>query len=100
MGGFFIRRKDLRREIFFISILISIISVLTSYCWWTKDWWRPNTVTGTIVGIEDFIIGFTAGGIMSVIYDFIFNKGYQKINLKHNPLNIYLSLLFMACFTA
>ena len=58
---------------FFTSILICILSVLTSYFWWTKDWWQPLNFTNTVVGFEDFIMGFTSGGIMSVIYNFLLN---------------------------
>ncbi len=95
----FFKRKDLRKEIILTSFFIGILSVLTSYFWWTKDWWRPLTVTGTIVGFEDFIMGFTSGGIMSVIYDYIFRKKYQKVNLKNNIVGAFFVLLFMAIVT-
>lgn len=97
---FLLKRKDLKKEIIFTSILIGILSVLTSYYWWSKDWWKPLTITGTIVGIEDFIMGFTAGGIMSVIYDFIFLKEYRRVDLKCNFIKTCFVLLFMACLTA
>ena len=73
---------------------------MTSFYWWTKDWWRPTTFTGTVVGIEDFVMGFTTGGIMSVIYDLIFNKGYKKTILKHTVYKAYFVGLFMASLTA
>ena len=94
----FIRRKDLRKEMLVISVLIGIISVLTSYFWWTKDWWRPFNITGTVVGFEDFIIGFASGGIMSVIYNFLFNKSYGK-EIKFKPPSALLLLMFMASLT-
>lgn len=96
----FIRRKDLRREIIFISLLASIFNVLSSYLWWTKDWWRPPTITGTVVGVEDMLLGFFCGGIMSVIYDLIFNKKYSKRALKHRPLNAYIFLIFSTSLMA
>src|ERR1035437_8729952 len=67
----FTKRKDLRKEMLSVSILIGILSVVTSYLWWTKDWWRPLTVTGTVVGIEDFTMGFASGVIISIIYNFL-----------------------------
>ncbi len=78
------------------SLLISILSVLTSYFWWTKDWWKPETITGTIVGIEDFIMGFTTGGIMSIAYDFLLNKGYSKLKSKQRLFSGILVMIFMA----
>jgi len=43
----FATRKDLRREMIAISILGGVVSVITGYWWWTIDWWRPQTITGT-----------------------------------------------------
>ncbi len=90
----------MRREIIFISLLASIFNVLSSYLWWTKDWWRPPTITGTVVGVEDMLLGFFCGGIMSVIYDLIFNKKYSKRALKHRPLNAYIFLIFSTSLMA
>jgi len=72
-GTFFIKRKDLRKEMLVISFLFGLgglISELTHI----QDWWQPLTITNTSIGIEDFLIGFAIGGIASVIYNFIFNK--------------------------
>lgn len=91
----FLKRKDLRKEILFTSFLIGVLSVATSYFWWTKDWWRPITITHTIVGIEDFIMGFTSGGIMSVIYDYFLGKTYAKSTVRHGKYAPYLLLVFM-----
>ncbi len=96
----FVRRKDLRKEIIFISCLIGILSVITSYSWWTVDWWRPLTITNTVVGIEDFIMGFTTGGIMSVIYNFIFRNKYKKGVVRCNSKEAYLLLILMGGLTA
>ncbi len=93
------KRKDLRKEMIFASIFVGILSVLTSYFWWTRDWWRPLTITGTVVGVEDFIMGFTSGGIMSVIYNFLLSKTYSKPKVKINFLSVIFLLILMACLT-
>jgi len=95
----FIKRKDLRREILLIGLLGGIASVLTSYFWWTKDWWQPLTITGTTVGIEDFITGFTSGGIMAVIYSYVFGKTYKNICPPPKPVSSFFVLLFLLCLT-
>ena len=55
-------RRDLRKEMLFFSFWIAILSFCSGLFWWTKDWWLPPTMTGTIVGIEDFLVGFGSGG--------------------------------------
>lgn len=93
----FLIRKDLRKEMLLVGIFIGLLSVLTSYFWWTIDWWRPATITGTIVGVEDFLMGFTAGGIMSVIYKVIRNdSSYNRYKFKFYKLSTIILMLFMA----
>ncbi|MEY4440594.1 MAG: hypothetical protein RLY49_220 [Candidatus Parcubacteria bacterium] len=93
---FFIFKPKLRKEILTISFLIGGASVVTSYLWWTKDWWRPQTITGTIVGIEDFIMGFTTGGVMSVLYNFVMNPKIAKRKIK---VNTYFGLFLICLMT-
>lgn len=90
----FFKRKDLRQEMLTMSLLIGIVSVLTSYFWWTVDWWRPLTMTSTKVGIEDFIMGFTTGGIMATIYEVVFKRGLYKRKLHHH-ISGGLTILFL-----
>lgn len=96
----FLKRKDLRREILLGSSSIGILSVLTSYLWWTTDWWKPLTITNTIVGVEDFLLGFFMGGIMSVIYSFILNNRYNKETTIHNVKEAYLLVILMGGITS
>lgn len=96
----FTKRKDLRKEIVSLSAFIGILSVITAYYWWTKDWWRPDNITGTIVGFEDFIMGFTTGGIMSAVYEFLFKKKYQQIGKKYNLIKACFIILFLVCLAS
>lgn len=93
---FFVLKPKLRKEILTISLLIGCASVATSYLWWTKDWWRPQTITGTIVGIEDFIMGFMTGGIMSVLYNFVMNPKVVKRKIR---VNKYFGLVLICLMT-
>lgn len=74
-------RKDLRKEMLLMSTLLAIGGVITEYLWWTIDWWRPQTITGTVVGIEDFLLGWVNGGVAAVIYEIV-TKERQKIKPK------------------
>lgn len=90
----FYKRKDLRQEMLLMSVIIGILSVITSYYWWTIDWWRPLTATGTIIGIEDFIMGFTTGGIMATLYEVVFKRSFYRRKLHHH-ISGGLTLLFL-----
>jgi len=71
--GLYFSRKDTRKEMLWISILMGFAGILTESTH-VLDWWQPITLTGTSVGFEDFLIGFFIGGIASVIYEFIAHK--------------------------
>ena len=73
----FFRRKDTRREMFLVSLLFGVGGVA---CEKTniQDWWQPLTITGTRIGIEDFLIGFAIGGIAAVIYEEIYHKRLRE----------------------
>lgn len=96
----FIIRPDLRKEMLFMSLMIGVLSVATSYYWWTIDWWKPLTLTGTKVGIEDFLMGFTSGGIMATLYEVIFKKALYKRKLHHHLSGGFTILLILAQTTS
>lgn len=80
---FFVRRKDLRREILIISLFVGICGPL-SELWYLRDYWRPETFNGWPIGIEDFLFGFFIGGIASSIYEEFFGKyTYKRIDRKY-----------------
>ncbi|MDD2445054.1 MAG: lycopene cyclase domain-containing protein [Candidatus Nanoarchaeia archaeon] len=76
-------RKNVRKEMLIISLLIGIGGLFAETIY-TIDWWQPLTITGTLIGIEDFLFGFAIGGIGSSIYEVIFKKTVKikKINQK------------------
>ncbi|HEY4505072.1 MAG TPA: lycopene cyclase domain-containing protein [Candidatus Paceibacterota bacterium] len=80
----FLARKDLRQEMLVMSIIVGLLGLATSYYWWTVDWWRPLNITGTRIGVEDFIIAFTSGGIMATLYEVVFKRGLYKRRLHHH----------------
>lgn len=97
----FLFRKDYRKEMIFMSLVIGIGSLVTAYLWWTIDWWRPETITSTRVGIEDFLLGFSNGGIAAVLYGVIYKKRLSKRIKKTNnteAFNICLILFFIIAF--
>ena len=79
----FLFRKDIRREMLIISIAFGIGGILSEFVY-LKDWWNPITITGTRIGIEDFLFGFTIGGIAGVIYKVLFKKTIKDKNILKN----------------
>lgn len=89
----YLRVRVLRRELWLISSLVAVLSLASAYFWWTVDWWRPQTITGTRVGVEDLIIGFASGGVAAF--------GYQAIfGIKFNWPPKYWDWIFLMIFVA
>lgn len=68
-------RKDLQREMLGVSLFAGLAGPLSEF-WYLQDYWRPETFTGTLIGVEDFLFGFFIGGIGAVIYEEIFGKRF------------------------
>lgn len=66
-------RKDIRKEMIIISVICGLAGPVLELIY-ILDWWHPLTITGTSIGIEDFLFGFTTGGVAAVIYEVIFKK--------------------------
>jgi len=97
----YFHRKDLRKEMLFMSILLAFGSLITGYLFWTIDWWRPETITATRVGFEDFILGFANGGIAAVIYEEIYRTHFIKrkaAKKNYYPYVIIFSFIFFISF--
>jgi len=73
----FIKLKEIRSRILFFSFLYGLIGVVFAI-FFTADWWRPQTITGTKVGIEDFLLGFGNGGFASAILLLFFEEKKEK----------------------
>lgn len=98
-GVFFVMRKDVRKEMLTMSLVAGIGSVVTAYIWWTIDWWRPETIIGTRVGIEDFLLGFSNGGIAAVLYEVMTRQRMQKIQNMHSNHIVHALLVVFAGFS-
>lgn len=61
-----------------IGILFIGLGLFAEYFWWLTDWWNPQTVTGTKIGLEDTILSFTLPGISVLVYKFFFKKDLDR----------------------
>lgn len=68
-------RKDTRNEMIVISGMFGLGGVAAEK---TNiiDWWQPLTITGTRIGIEDFVIGFAIGGVAAVVYEVFYHQRF------------------------
>jgi len=90
-------RKDLRREMMIISIFGAVMSVVTGYLWLTYDWWHPETITQTRVGIEDVLLGFGNGGVAAVLYQYVHSAQTTKAHPPNKTAVIMIVLGLMVC---
>lgn len=87
-------RKDIRREMLLVSVLFGIGGVLSEFVH-VQDWWRPLTITGTLLGLEDFFIGMFIGGIAAVIYEEVYKKKIKRKPGKHPLFGLKILIFFI-----
>jgi len=92
--SFFVIRKDLRPYLVKAGIVFGIVGLLTEYFWWTISWWHPATLTGTRIGIEDFLTGFGAIGVMATAYQVFFKKKILVFK-RNTAFSVFLKVLFI-----
>jgi len=82
-----------------MSILFGIGGIISESIY-VQDWWQPLTITDTLIGIEDFLIGALIGGIAAVSYTIVFNKKIKtKSKRKKEELKKNINFIFIAIVT-
>ncbi len=99
----FFLKPDLRKSMLKVSVFLGLYALFFEYFWWTRDWWHPETITYTRVGVEDFLTALGAGGIIMAIYPLLYPKKHLKpISKKTNTLKgillIWLQIFIMILF--
>jgi len=83
---FFWKWPNRRIPMLVVGLMFLPVGLGAEYFWWTIDWWHPQTITGTRLGIEDAILSFSLPGISILIYKFFFKKdleGRFELNRKY-----------------
>lgn len=81
---FWIKFKDNRRQMLLFGVIFAVLGPVSGVLWFTADWWYPDTILGYKTGIEDVLLGFSHGGISSVIFLLFFREKHDlklKINI-------------------
>jgi hypothetical protein len=90
---FFIKRKDLRREMLFMTAFVGLLALTEIY--YFGRYWEPNHIFKLYklnVGIEDFLLCSFYGGVGAVTYEFIFNK-IDSMRTVDNSRNRFIKIL-------
>ena len=97
-------RKDLAKQGLFSGVAFMIYGPLSEIIYF-QDYWQPQAVlpqlniAGYTFFFEDFIFAFSIVGVMSIAYDFFFDKSTEeKIFPRQIVLAITLSILCMVSF--
>ena len=75
---FFWKWPRRRKPMVIIGTLFVTLGLFAEYFWWLPDWWHPQNLTGTRIGIEDVILSFTLPGILVLNYKFFFKKDLDR----------------------
>lgn len=91
----FIKNKEYHKRMLQFSLFLAIYGMVFEYFWWSRDWWHPQTLTGTRIGIEDFLLGFS-GGLFVFFYPILFKKRIYKMNSKYLYIEAILILVIQS----
>lgn len=98
----FITKKDLRRQMLLMSLVIIPVGPLSEVLFYFKDYWSPIYIFGLRPGIEDILFGFFVGGIGSTIYQFLTRKKLVELKEKNTKKSLLIflfgSLIFFTSF--
>ncbi|MSU56363.1 MAG: hypothetical protein EXS51_03605 [Candidatus Taylorbacteria bacterium] len=97
-GALFTYRRDLRKEMLVSSLLAGLLALLLESLF-LEDYWTPQLFNGWSVGIEDFLYGFTIGGVASVLYEAFFKTRFIR-KKSHAYHWRFLLVLYAISFTA
>lgn len=96
----FWRLKKHRKLMILASIVFTPLGMIFEYILWIKDWWHPLTITGTKIGIEDFLLSFTHVTLPTTLYIYVFEKNIQEFDFsKRNILKGFKNLILIVPFS-
>ena len=97
----FLKRKDLRKEMIFLGIVMGILTYFLEYYYFSRDYWRPMFLIGEYAGIEDFLFGFFGVGIAGSVYEWVYAKRFSKRKNRKQAwagVSVVMILVAMAIF--
>lgn len=91
---FYFKRKDLRKEMVVLGLIVSVFAPITDHFLFYDDYWRPLyfyefLTKRSVLGLESPLFGFLIAGISAVIYEFV----YKKKALYSKPRNFQMIII-------
>jgi hypothetical protein len=90
-------RKDTRKEQLWVSLVFGLTAYLLEALY-IIDWWHPETITGTALGVEDFMFCFFGGGATSVLFQQLFRQKTVRAVNPQRKLGLISIFLFFSIF--
>lgn len=90
----FLYRKDLRVQMLVVGIAIGVLAPVWELSF-LVDYWHPQYAW--FYGLEDFLYGFFAGGIVSVVYEEVFGKRIAKRKNHQHRWLLFALPFFVIC---
>lgn len=75
-----------------MGLIGGVGSFVTAH-YWTLDWWLPATITGTRIGLEDFLIGVSNAGIAIALYIELFHRRFYHFAHRDNRKSLTLLIV-------
>ena len=97
------RSPSSRREMLIMSGIFICIGVPSEALLYTRDWWHPATVTGTLIGVEDVLYSIGNGGYMAALYavivrgQLVVDRQAPSWPLRLAPIAAIATLPFVLC---
>lgn len=97
------RSLSSRREMLIMSGIFICIGVPSEALLYSRDWWHPATVTGTLVGVEDVLYSIGNGGYMAALYavitrgQLVHDRQPPAWSLRLAPIAAIATLPFVLC---
>lgn len=91
----FWRARELRRPMLIMSLITAAFGPI-SEIWYFADYWRPEIALPLpIGGVEDFLFGFSIGGIGAFAYESLFVRGICKCKERKLKKEWFLLIFFV-----
>jgi hypothetical protein len=84
------RMPQHRKTMIFFGLSLSWLGVMAEHIWFLKEWWHPPTITGTRIGIEDFLASVTHLTLPALLYKYVFGRDSDEISLDASSVKLFL----------
>lgn len=93
----FLIKPNLRKSMILMGVWLILAGIVGQTLLWRNDWWNPQTISNTLIGFEDILHGFTAGGVAVAIFSIFSKKKFYPMT-KTGANNFQIVGIIVASF--